>query len=38
MLRRGFQLFKDVAMAKKIPQKPLIIVLGATGTGKSQVK
>jgi hypothetical protein len=37
MLRAAFRTLKYVVMAKKPPKDPLIVVLGATGTGKSQV-
>jgi Tfp pilus assembly ATPase PilU len=37
MLRRAFGTLRNVAMAKTPPKNPLIVVLGATGTGKSQV-
>jgi ABC-type arginine transport system ATPase subunit len=34
-LRKSLELFK---MTREAPQAPLIVVLGATGTGKSQVR
>jgi tRNA dimethylallyltransferase len=37
MIRPAIRTLKYVAMAKKPPKDPLIVVLGATGTGKSQV-
>lgn len=37
MLRRSLSTLKHVAMARTPPKDPLIVVLGATGTGKSQV-
>jgi Tfp pilus assembly ATPase PilU len=37
MFRSSLKLFKDVAMAKRGPLDPLIVIIGATGTGKSQV-
>jgi hypothetical protein len=37
MLRPAFRTLHYAAMAKNPPTDPLIVVLGATGTGKSQV-
>jgi predicted GTPase len=37
MLQRIFKLLKHAAMSRTLPKKPLIVVLGATGTGKSLV-
>ncbi|TVY59013.1 tRNA dimethylallyltransferase [Lachnellula cervina] len=37
MLRHTLNLLKHATMAKKPPKDPLIVVLGATGTGKSQL-
>jgi Tfp pilus assembly ATPase PilU len=37
MFRSSLRLFKDVAMVKQGPVDPLIVIIGATGTGKSQV-
>ncbi len=37
MLRSPLRLFRDVAMVKQGPVDPLIVIIGATGTGKSQV-
>lgn len=37
MFRLSFRLFRDAAMTKQGPVDPLIVIIGATGTGKSQV-
>ncbi|PBP24175.1 tRNA isopentenyltransferase [Diplocarpon rosae] len=37
MLRRMFGAISNVAMAMQPPRDPLIVILGATGTGKSQL-
>jgi len=38
MFRSSLRLFRDVAMAKQGLVNPLIVIIGATGTGKSQVR
>jgi hypothetical protein len=38
MLRYVINTFKYVTMTRKPPKDPLLVVLGATGTGKSQVR
>jgi hypothetical protein len=37
MLRHASKTRRYIAMAAKPPKDPLLVVLGATGTGKSQV-
>jgi tRNA dimethylallyltransferase len=37
MLRQAYRLLKIATMARKPPKNPLLVVVGATGTGKSQV-
>ncbi|KAG9246129.1 IPP transferase-domain-containing protein [Calycina marina] len=37
MLRRSLRLLRNVTMARDAPENPLIIILGATGTGKSEL-
>jgi predicted ATPase len=37
MFRSSLRLFRDVAMVTQGPVDPLIVIIGATGTGKSQV-
>jgi tRNA dimethylallyltransferase len=38
MLKSATNVFKYVTMARNPPKDPLLVVLGATGTGKSQVR
>ncbi|TVY47994.1 tRNA dimethylallyltransferase [Lachnellula occidentalis] len=37
MLRQTLSLFKNATMARRPPKDPLVVILGATGTGKSQL-
>jgi hypothetical protein len=38
MLRQAYKLLKNATMPRKPPKNPLLVVVGATGTGKSQVR
>ena len=38
MLKRGLVYWRSLTtMAKMLPKEPLVVVIGATGTGKSKV-
>lgn len=38
MLRSLYAHFRSPIMSSKAPTNPLVVVLGATGTGKTQVR
>lgn len=37
MLRQAYRWLGNVAMARQPPKDPMLVIVGATGTGKSQV-